>query len=156
MMAGARGLIPALAVGAALLAPVASAHTVGWSVDTESAATVLSFAYAGDEPMVFADITVTAPDGRVWQRGRADREGRFAVAIPPDAGPDEAWTVKAMDGEGHALTATVTPGSAARSGEVRAATTRLIGWLALGTSLLCVALGGVLVERRSQRAEARG
>ncbi|MCU0802424.1 MAG: hypothetical protein MUD11_11735 [Rhodobacteraceae bacterium] len=93
-----------IVVGVAMAAPTASAHAVGWSIHPEEDAIVLSFTYGGGEPIAFAEVTITAPDGQVYQKGRADRAGKFAVVMPDD-GINGDWTAAVVDGEGHSLTA---------------------------------------------------
>lgn len=154
-MVEAKKLFPSLMLVAALLTYAAQARSVGWSLDVEAEATVLRFSHAGGEPMTFADVVVTAPDGQIWQRGQADREGRFAVVLPPVPFPDGAWTVDVVGSAGEALTATVTPRSAERASEMRTSATSLIGWIAIVTSLLCMIFGGMLIEQRGPAARGK-
>jgi hypothetical protein len=123
-------LAAAFGVGVAFAAPTAQAHSVGWSVNPDNDAVVLQFTYGGGEPIAFAEVTVTAPDGQVYQKGRADRAGKFAVAIPTDAADNE-WTAAVVDGEGHSLTARFSAGSEARIVRVRETLGQAMGVLAL-------------------------
>ncbi len=64
----------------------------------------VSWRYSSGEAMSFAKVTVISPtDGKTFQVGNADRNGRFC--FHPDA-PGE-WQVTADDGQGHRLTLTV-------------------------------------------------
>lgn len=146
------------ALGAASIVPAARAHTVGWSLDTRSSAVVLQFGYGGGEPMAFAEITVTDPDGRVYQQARADRAGKFALVAPPAETPESAgqWRVAAKDAEGHEVEAQVTPASPERAATVRASVGQMIGWLAVASVLLNVVLAGNWVSRRFGSTEASG
>lgn len=151
-----RAKLATLAVAAAALyASAAAAHTVGWSVDTETDATVLRFGYSDGEPMAFAEVTVTAPDGRVWQKARADREGRFAVAMPSDAAEGAAWQVAALDAEGHSVNAEVTAASTGNVTAARDFTVRALGWVAIAAVLSSIALGAALLEGRASRRRIR-
>jgi hypothetical protein len=138
----------AFVVGVACAAPTASAHSVGWSILPEADAVVLSFTYGGGEPIAFAEVTVTAPDGRVYQKGRADRAGKFAVVLPEDAGEAE-WTAAAVDGEGHSLTASFRAGSEARVVAIRDGLGQAMGVLALILLMTSIILAVELWSRRT-------
>lgn len=96
-----RRLFPALAalcLVAAVWHPVAaSAHGVGSRELDPGAARAMVFLYADGDPMAFAQVQVTAPDGTVHQSARTDGRGGFAF-LPSGSG---VWRVAASDGQGH-------------------------------------------------------
>jgi nickel transport protein len=140
---------PHLALAATMLlaAHGAQAHSVGARVDPQGAAVVIAFAYGGGDPIAFGDVTVTAPDGRVHQKGRADRAGRFAVAIPPDAPPGD-WTAQIDDGQGHQTRLRFAADSPARIAAIRDSTARGLGLVAVVLLLTNLVLVGLLAARR--------
>ncbi len=138
-------------VGVACAAPTAQAHSVGWSVNPEDQAVVLQFTYGGGDPIAFAEVTVTAPNGQVYQKGRADRAGKFAVAMPAGAGDGE-WTAAVVDGEGHSLTARFSAGSEQRVVAVRETLGQAMGVLALILMMTTVVLAVQLWGLRSRKA----
>lgn len=143
-----------IALGAALSASAAVAHSVGWSIASDAQAVVVQFNYGGSDPMAFAEVTVTAPDGRVFQKGRADRNGHFAFVVPADAQTDAIWTIGVRDEEGHAIQAQVTPASPADAASAGRLSGHIIGWFALASVLTSVGLAGALLEQRSRRTAA--
>ena len=82
MMAFIRPRILALALLLAGPLP-AFAHGAGWQIDQSQSATVYQFGYTDGTAMMFAEVTITGPDGKTWQKGRTDRTGRFAMGINP-------------------------------------------------------------------------
>ncbi len=60
--------------------------------------------YSDGEPMAFAEVTVTAPDGEIHQEGLTDRAGAF-LFTPDTAG---TWTLTADDGLGHRVSLDLT------------------------------------------------
>jgi len=64
----------------------------------------LQAVFSDGEPMAFAEVTVTAPDGEIYQEGITDRAGQFLFR-PDTAG---AWTLTADDGLGHRVTLDLT------------------------------------------------
>lgn len=145
---------PRTALAAALLslaAGAALAHGAGWRVLPDAPAAVVAFSYAGAGPMAFAEVTVTAPDGRVFQKGRADREGRFAFAPPPDADPEGEWVLSAQDGDGHRTVARLKPDAARAAAVMRAGAASALGWLGVGGALAALVMGALLWERRRAR-----
>lgn len=78
--------------------PVASAaHGVGSREVDPGAARAMVFLYADGDPMAFAQVQVTGPDGAVYQSARTDGRGGFAF-LPSERG---VWRVAASDGQGH-------------------------------------------------------
>ena len=146
-----------VAAVAALLASTAAApahaHGVGWTREDSAATFALRFVYSSGEAMAFAAVSVSMPDGTVFQKGRADREGRFAF-VPN--GPGE-WRVHADDGTGHALDTPITveekisTPSATPSGTVHTtawiSTSRPVAVI-LGLSLIANLFGGLMLWRR--------
>ncbi|MGD9188973.1 MAG: hypothetical protein PVI89_12210, partial [Desulfobacteraceae bacterium] len=62
---------------------------------------VVSAAYDSGDPMSYAKVTISAPDGKLpFQSGRTDRNGRFCF-FPDDSG---VWKILITDGMGHGLT----------------------------------------------------
>jgi hypothetical protein len=125
-----RHIATAILIWAAVAAQPSFAHSVGWGIEPDTEAIVLSFAYGGGDPMAFAEVTITAPDGQVYQKGRADRAGKFAVVAAPEVG-DGSWTATVVDGEGHRLTATFDQGSEEQVSTLRAGLADAIGLTAL-------------------------
>jgi hypothetical protein len=144
----------AFGIGVVCAAPIAQAHSVGWSINPEDDAVVLQFSYGGGDPMAFAEVSITAPDGHVYQKGRADRAGKFAVVLPADANGAD-WTVAVVDGEGHHLTAVVQAGSEARVLQVRDVLGQAMGALALGLLMATVILAVQLWDLRQQKNPAK-
>ena len=130
-----------LLTGAVTAAP-ALAHSVGWHIDTDAPVVVLRFSYAGDVPIAFAEVTVTAPDGQVYQKGRADRLGQFAVALPDADGAvaDTAWQALAEDGQGHSVTASFTPDASDAVSDIRDGIAKGVAGLALVLLICCIVL----------------
>ncbi|MFC4235304.1 hypothetical protein ACFOY8_08700 [Thalassospira xianhensis] len=82
----------------------AIAHGAGWQIDQNRTATIYQFGYTDGKPMIFAEAMVTSPDGKTWQKGRTDRDGRLAVAVPslrPEDDTDAHWKIMVSDGMGH-------------------------------------------------------
>ncbi|EKO37898.1 MAG: hypothetical protein B193_3415 [Solidesulfovibrio magneticus str. Maddingley MBC34] len=90
--------LAALCLVAAVWHPVAAtAHGVGSRELDPGAARAMVFLYADGDPMAFAQVQVTAPDGTVHQNARTDGRGGFAF-LPSGSG---VWRVAAHDGQGH-------------------------------------------------------
>ena len=130
-----------LAAGVTLVAPAAFAHAVGARIEPETAAVVIAFAYGDGEAIAFGDVTITAPDGRVHQKGRADRQGRFAVAVPPGATEAE-WMAEIDDGQGHQSRLAFTPDSPAEAVARRDLAVNVLGALSVVLLMLSLALLG--------------
>jgi len=137
-----------LALPLALAAHGALGHGAGWRVLPDAPAAVVAFAYGGGSPMAFAEVTVTAPDGRVFQKGRADRQGRFAFAPPPDAEPADPWLLTAEDGDGHRTVARVRPGVAKAAATMRAGAATAMGWLGAAGAVAALVMGAAMLQRR--------
>lgn len=90
----------------------ASAHGVGSRELDPGAARAMVFLYADGEPMAFAQVQVTAPDGAVHQSARTDGRGGFAF-LPSGSG---VWRVAASDGLGHRAEREVAVGPASSPG----------------------------------------
>ena len=75
----------------------AAAHGVGSREIDPGVTRAMVFLYANGEPMAFAQVQVTAPDGAVYQSARTDGRGGFAF-LPSGCG---VWRVAASDGQGH-------------------------------------------------------
>jgi len=75
----------------------AAAHGVGSREIDPGVTKAMVFLYADGEPMAFAQVQVTAPDGAVYQSARTDGQGGFAF-LPSGSG---VWRVAASDGQGH-------------------------------------------------------
>ncbi len=99
-----------LALALLLAGPLpAFAHGAGWQIDQSQSATVYQFGYTDGTAMMFAEVTITGPDGKVWQKGRTDRAGRFALATPSqprDGQTGSHWKILVSDGMGHQVTVT--------------------------------------------------
>lgn len=134
-------------VGVACAAPTASAHSVGWSIVPEDDAVVLQFSYGSGAPMAFAEVTVTAPQGLVFQKGRADRAGKFAIVVPQDVG-DGLWNAAVVDGEGHKLIASFQKGSEARVVHIRHTVGQALGFLTLVLLAAILTLSALLERAR--------
>lgn len=90
--------LAALCLVAVLWRPAATlAHGVGSRELDPGAARAMVFLYADGDPMAFAQVQVTAPDGTVHQNARTDGRGGFAF-LPSGSG---VWRVAANDGQGH-------------------------------------------------------
>jgi nickel transport protein len=114
-------ILAMLAVAAAVAAwhPAAAvAHGVGSREMDPGAARAMVFLYADGEPMAFAQVQVTAPDGAVYQSARTDGRGGFAF-LPSGRG---VWRVAASDGQGHRAEREVTVADAVAPGVSPAAT----------------------------------
>lgn len=143
-------LIMVAALAAAAINSPAFGHGVGWVREGNDGVVALRFVYSDGEPMMFADVTVTDPAGKVFQKARADREGRFAF-VPSTNGE---WRAKADDGTGHALEALVTVESGAKAPAAGdpvhtaavVALPRSIAML-LGLSLIANLFGGLFLWR---------
>lgn len=144
----------ALMVGVAGAAPTASAHSVGWGIVPEVDAVVLQFSYGGGEAMAFAEVMVMAPEGQVYQKGRADRAGKFAIVLPETAS-DALWTAAVVDGEGHRLTASFQAGSDARVLQMRRVLGQALGGLTLGLLAAILALSVQLARARRALRQGR-
>ena len=124
------------------------AHGVDYEVD--QGGVVISAWYEGmtPEPMADASVEVFGPgDDTTFQRGRTDRQGRFAF-FPDRPGK---WKVVINDGAGHALTAKVSV-EETMVPEIRLRS-RVSPWgkLVTGTSVIFGIFGLVsLVWRRGQ------
>lgn len=136
-----------LAAGPALAAPAALAHSVGARIEAQPGAVVIAFAYGGGDPIAFGEVTVTAPDGRIHQKGRSDRAGRFAVAVPPGTPGD--WTVAIDDGQGHSSTLRFAAGAADRVALVQQRVAQGLGLVSLALLLATFGLGAALIRRRT-------
>jgi nickel transport protein len=91
-------VLATLALVAAVWHPAAAmAHGVGSRELDPGAARAMVFLYADGEPMAFAQVQVTGPDGAVHQSARTDGRGGFAF-LPSGRG---VWRVAASDGQGH-------------------------------------------------------
>lgn len=112
----------------------AHGHGAGFERESDAEAVVLRFGYSIGEPMSDTDVVVTAPDGRVWQRGRTDREGRFSL-LPIVEGD---WIALADDGLGHEVRAVITVGEAGVQVTASAQTVRVPPLLMLGLLLASV------------------
>ena len=111
--------LAALCLVAAVWHPVAaSAHGVGSRELDPGAARAMVFLYADGDPMAFAQVQVTAPDGTVHQSARTDGRGGFAF-LPSGSG---VWRVAASDGQGHRAEREVTVAAASASDPAGAAT----------------------------------
>jgi nickel transport protein len=103
----------------------AMAHGVGSRELDPGAARAMVFLYADGDPMAFAQVQVTAPDGTVHQSARTDGKGGFAF-LPSGSG---VWRVAASDGQGHraerevAVGAPSAPGASGEAGPATAAGT---------------------------------
>ena len=83
---------------------VAAAHGVGSREMDPGVTKAMVFLYADGEPMAFAQVQVTGPDGAVYQSARTDGRGGFAF-LPSGRG---LWQVAASDGQGHRAVRKVT------------------------------------------------
>ena len=111
-----------LALALLLAGPLpAFAHGAGWQIDQSQSATVYQFGYTDGTAMMFAEVTITGPDGKTWQKGRTDRTGRFAIATPPlpslsssprDGETGSHWKILVSDGMGHQVILTHSPDTA--------------------------------------------
>lgn len=152
--------LAALCLVAGVWRPVAAtAHGVGSRDLDPGAARAMAFLYADGEPMAFAQIQVTAPDGTVYQSARADGRGGFAF-LPSGPG---VWRVAAGDGQGHRAEreVVVAPSGGAAAGPSESAgfsgrngaSAPGPGWreTALGLSLLAnLALGAAVLRGRNR------
>ncbi len=118
--------LAALCLVAAVWHPAgAMAHGVGSRELDPGAARAMVFLYADGDPMAFAQVQVTAPDGTVHQSARTDGKGGFAF-LPSGSG---VWRVAASDGQGHrterevAVGAPPAPGASGEAGPATAAGT---------------------------------
>ena len=118
--------LAALCLVAAVWHPAgAMAHGVGSRELDPGAARAMVFLYADGDPMAFAQVQVTAPDGTVHQSARTDGKGGFAF-LPSGSG---VWRVAAGDGQGHraerevAVGAPSAPGASGEAGPATAAGT---------------------------------
>ncbi|KHK01983.1 carboxypeptidase-like regulatory domain-containing protein [Desulfovibrio sp. TomC] len=94
-----------LAAAATVWHPVAAAaHGVGSREADPGVARAMVFLYADGDPMAFAQVQVTGPDGAVYQSARTDGRGGFAF-LPSGRG---LWQVAASDGQGHRAVRNVT------------------------------------------------
>ncbi|WP_404425386.1 hypothetical protein [Thalassospira australica] len=102
-----------LALALLLAGPLpALAHGAGWQIDQSQSATVYQFGYTDGTAMMFAEVTITGPDGNIWQKGRTDRAGHFAVATPSlsrDGETGAHWRIMVSDGMGHQVILTHSP-----------------------------------------------
>lgn len=128
-----------LVAGVTLVAPAALAHAVGARIEAETAAVVIAFAYGDGAAIAFGEVTVTAPDGRVHQKGRADRQGRFAVAVPAGA-TDGEWIAEIDDGQGHQSRLAFTPDSPAEAVALRDLAVSVLGAVSVALLMLSLAL----------------
>lgn len=105
--------LTALCLVAAVWHPAgAMAHGVGSRELDPGAARAMVFLYADGDPMAFAQVQVTAPDGTVHQSARTDGRGGFAF-LPSGSG---VWRVAASDGQGHRAEREVTVGATSALG----------------------------------------
>ena len=88
---------------------VAAAHGVGSREMDPGVTRDMVFLYADGEPMAFAQVQVTGPDGAVYQSARTDGRGGFAF-LPSGSG---VWRVAASDGQGHRAEREITVAAAA-------------------------------------------
>jgi len=118
-----------------LFAERAEAHGLGWSV-TPGPAIVVKFEYSDGQPMMYGEVSVTAPGGSYeHQKGRSDENGCFAFA------PDRTgmWILAANDGQGHITKAEIVVGEADLTGSP--STTASVSGGAHRPGILQVAIG---------------
>jgi nickel transport protein len=117
---------------------------------------VLTAAYAGGEPMSYAQAALFAPDDpeRAFLRGRTDRLGRLAFQ-PPASG---RWRVVMEDGLGHRLEESfdVQPDLAAPAGDSRPAAGLPVHLKALVGVSLVFGLAGLAALWRGRRRVVGG
>ena len=159
--------LAALCLVAAVWRPAgAMAHGVGSRELDPGAARAMVFLYADGDPMAFAQVQVTGPDGTVHQSARTDGKGGFAF-LPSGSG---VWRVAANDGQGHRAEREVAVGAASGPASPQPASQPAPGpvavpaqtpspagigpnWrdVALGLSLLAnLALGAACLRRRGR------
>lgn len=144
----------------------ALAHGAGWQITNSETTVRYRFGYTDGSPMAFAEIVVTSPDGKIWQKARTDRRGHFAFATDPEAMADDAankWQIKVSDGMGHVVQLSHPPENTAISATAKHAfpnamkgTPALFDlplWadILFGLSLLANLYGGLLVWRHRAR-----
>ena len=135
----------------------ALAHGAGWQVMENDDTVRYRFGYTDGSPMAFAEIVVTGPDGKIWQKARTDRTGHFAFAadrVTQGDIPANTWQIKVADGMGHVVHLSYQPDM--RAPEQHTAQEAVKGTAALfdlplwadilfGFSLLANLFGGLLV-----------
>lgn len=154
----------------------ARAHGAGWQAVGNENTVRYRFGYTDGSPMGFAEVIVTAPDGKIWQKARTDRSGHFAFA-PDQPGRDitqpQNWHIRVGDGMGHVVQLThqskpdITSGPPERTGPtaptVPVANTKMRGTAAVfdlpvwagmlfGLSVLANLYGGLLLWGRMRKA----
>ncbi|WP_336082052.1 carboxypeptidase-like regulatory domain-containing protein [Thalassospira sp. CH_XMU1448-2] len=141
----------------------AFAHGAGWQLVDSNTTVRYRFGYTDGSPMAFAEIVITAPDGKIWQKARTDRTGHFAFAVDPASetdGPAGKWHLKVADGMGHIVQLSHQPDSAPNPEQTEHASSNAMqGTSALfdlplwadilfGLSLLANLFGGLLIWRQ--------
>ncbi|MEQ9344808.1 MAG: carboxypeptidase-like regulatory domain-containing protein [Thalassospira sp.] len=138
----------------------ALAHGAGWQIMENDDTVSYRFGYTDGSPMAFAEVVVTGPDGKIWQKARTDRTGHFAFAAAPTIlgdNPTNTWRIKVADGMGHVVQLSYQPDMAqepdqsASQGAMKgtAALFDLPLWadILFGFSLLANLFGGLLIWR---------
>lgn len=89
----------------------ALAHGAGWQIDSSAKTILYRFGYTDGSAMAFAEVVVTSPDGKTWQKARTDRTGHFAFGLPPQSADqiDQEWQIKVADGMGHIVQLSYVP-----------------------------------------------
>ena len=89
---------------ALLLSPLLLAHDIEISVRLTAPSVVAKAAYAGRDPVSFAEVAVHTPDSEAeYQTGRTDLNGYFAF-VPDAPGP---WRIIVDDELGHRTEKTI-------------------------------------------------
>lgn len=116
-MGAGNKLLPIIVMALMVLAftgpSTAHAHGAGWQVIDNSHTIQYRFGYTDGSPMAFAEIIVTGPNGKIWQKARTDRTGHFAFGIDRDSinkdmadSVSNGWQIKVADGMGHVVNLT--------------------------------------------------
>lgn len=163
-------LVALLFAGPLVVPDLAHAHGAGWQLEGRRDAATYRFGYTDGSAMAFAEVVVTAPDGKIWQKARTDRSGRFSIATEidnaaPETEPASTWQIRVNDGMGHVVQVTHQPKPANDSTAMPSpgerdeltGTTALIDmpiWASMvfGLSLL-LNLYGVIYYRQQRRKE---
>lgn len=159
----------------------AHAHGAGWQVIDNSHTNQYRFGYTDGTAMAFAEVVVTGPNGKTWQKGRTDRTGNFAFGVDRDSLTksmadklSNGWKIHVADGMGHVVNLTYHLPSIDKNGTTDETTTApteshasLQGTSALldlpiwagalfGMSLLVNLFGGMFLwSRRRARASTK-
>ena len=139
------------AVFAAFLTPLLLAHDIEMSIRLTAPAVITRAAYAGRDPVSFAEVAVHQPGSETeYQTGRTDLNGYFSF-VPDGPGP---WRIIVDDELGHRIEKTVEVPSSFESGGEAGASGFSVTQKALIGLALIIGITGLLYgyKARSQTA----